>query len=129
METIYLVEDAPAVRERLLELLGGLPDTRVVGIAADAEGAIADILEGHPDAVVLDLHLAHGSGFDVLRAVHAAAPDIDVYILTNFAAEPTRRMAARLGARGLFDKSTEFARVREVLAARAPQPEDSRRLS
>lgn len=119
MKTVYLVEDAPLVRERLLELLRDLPDTSVVGIAARANEAIAEILADRPDIVVLDLRLEQGSGFDVLRAVHEAAPEIDVYMLSSFAAEPTRRLAARLGARGFFDKSTEFERVREAVSAHA----------
>jgi ActR/RegA family two-component response regulator len=68
--------------------------------------------------VVLDLKLADGSGFDVLRAVRGAAPGIDVYMLTNFASEPYRRLAERLGARDLFDKTTEFERVREAILDR-----------
>ena len=105
--------------ERLLEMLQDLPDTSVVGIAARANEAIAEILADRPDIVVLDLRLEQGSGFDVLRAVHEAAPEIDVYMLSSFAAEPTRRLAARLGARGFFDKATEFERVRDAVAARA----------
>ena len=51
-------------------------------------------------------------------AVHEAAPEIDVYMLSSFATEPYRRLAARLGARDFFDKSSEFQRVRDTLAAR-----------
>ena len=64
---------------------------------------------------LLDLHLAQGSGFDVLRAVCLQAPEIDFYMLSNFAAGPYRQLAGRLGARGFFDKSTEFGRVRDAI--------------
>lgn len=117
-QDIFIVEDSALVRERLLELLGELPETRVVGTAAGADEAIRDILADRPDVVLLDLRLAQGSGFDVLRALHEAAPEIDVYMLSSFATEPYRRLAARLGARDFFDKSTEFGRVRDTLAAR-----------
>jgi len=119
--TVYLVEDAPLVRERLLELLQGVPDASVVGVSDRAGDAIREILAKRPDVVIVDLHLAEGSGFDVLRAVHQAAPEIAVYVLTSFAAEPTRRVAQRLGASGFFDKATEFERVCEAVAARTPQ--------
>jgi DNA-binding NarL/FixJ family response regulator len=55
----------------------------------------------------------------VLRAVQAAAPAIEVYMLSNFASEPYRRLAAELGARDFFDKSSEIERVRDVVAGRA----------
>jgi DNA-binding NarL/FixJ family response regulator len=69
--------------------------------------------------VLLDLCLERSSGFDVLRELQAREPGIDVYMLSNFASEPYRRHAARLGARGFFDKSNEFERVRDVIAQRA----------
>ena len=116
---IYVVEDSPAVRDRLIEMFGLIPHARVVGHAATADAAICEILENKPDLVVLDLHLAEGSGFDVLRAVHPRAPGIEFYMLSNFSADPYRQLAERLGALGFFDKSKEFERVRDVVAKRA----------
>lgn len=118
-QSIFIVEDAPLVRERLLEMLDAVPGARVVGCAAGADQAIREILARRPDVVVLDIRLAQGSGFEVLRAVHEAAPEIDVYMLSSFATDPYRHLALRLGARDFFDKSADFARVRDLIAARA----------
>jgi DNA-binding NarL/FixJ family response regulator len=119
MQKVFLVEDSGPVRQRLNDLLAAA-GARVVGHAATAQAAIEGILQARPDVVVLDLTLAQGSsGFDVLRAVHAREPQIDIYMLSNFSTEPYRRVAAQLGARGFFDKSSEFERVRDVVAARA----------
>ena len=41
-----------------------------------------------PGVVLLDISLAAGSGFDVLRAVRPQAPEIDVYVLSNVSAYP-----------------------------------------
>lgn len=119
LQSIFVVEDSALVRERLLEMLDALPDAHVVGVATRADQAIQDILAEHPDIVLLDVRLEQGSGFDVLRAVRELAPEVDVYMLSSFATDPYRQLALRLGARGYFDKSTEFGRVREALAARA----------
>ena len=117
---IFLVEDSQPVRERLAAMLGAIPGATLVGQAEHAEPAIREILATHPDVVVLDLGLAGGtSGFDVLRAVRPQAPEIEFYMLSNFAADPYRQLAARLGARAFFDKSKEFERVREAIAQRA----------
>jgi DNA-binding NarL/FixJ family response regulator len=67
--------------------------------------------------VVLDLSLKKGNGFDVLRAVRTRAPEIRFFVLTNHPIESFRAVATRLGARGFFDKSSEFGKLREVLAA------------
>ena len=64
------------------------------------------------------VHLADGSsGLDVLRALQEQAPAIKVFVLTNFPSDAYRRASERFGARGFFDKSSEFERLREVLAA------------
>jgi len=119
MQTVYVVEDSALVRERLIEMLDATPGTLVVGAAARADEAIRDILEERPDVVLLDLKLAQGSGFDVLRVVHERAPEVTVYMLSSFASDPYRQLAARLGAQDFFDKSNEFERVRDIIAARS----------
>lgn len=117
---IFLVEDSPPIRVRLAEMLAAIPGASLVGVAERADAAIRDILAKRPDVVVLDLSLAGGtSGFEVLRGVCREAPEIDFYMLSNFAAEPYRSLAERLGAREFFDKSTEFDRVRQIIAERA----------
>ncbi len=116
---VFLVEDSATIRERVAAMLEATANAELVGHAADADAAIRDILAGCPDVVLLDISLAGGSGFDVLRAVRPRAPQIDFYVLSNVSAYPYRQLADTLGARGFFDKSTEFERVRELLAARA----------
>jgi len=119
MQSVFLVEDSASIRERLVRLLESVPGAQVIGQAADADEAIAAILAARPDVVLLDLQLDTGSGFDVLRAVHSLEPSIAFYMLSNFASEPYRRHAERLGARGFFDKSTDFDRLRDLVARRA----------
>ncbi len=119
---IFLVEDSAAVRERLADMFRAIPGAQLVGEASHAEPAIRAILAARPEVVMLDLGLAEGSsGFDVLRAVHPQAPEIDFYMLSNFSADPYRQLAERLGARDFFDKSKELARVRHLVAQRAAE--------
>lgn len=119
MKKIFLVEDSPLVLTRLKELLAGAPGAEVVGEAATAAGAIAGILAARPDIAFVDLNLLEGSGFDVLRALRRRLPELDVYMLSSFAEYPYRQLAERLGAKGYFDKTKDFGRVREVVAQHA----------
>jgi DNA-binding NarL/FixJ family response regulator len=120
MTSVFIVDDSPLIRDRLRAFLAEIPGVDAVGEAGGADDAIAAILQARPEVVLLDLHLAQGSGFDVLRAVRDAAPEIDVYMLSSYSSYPYRELAGRLGARGYFDKASEFERICEVLAARAP---------
>lgn len=116
---VFLVEDSPEILQRIEADLALIPGVSTIGHADTAADAIRDVLAQHPDVVLLDLRLRQGTGMDVLRALHASAPEIDVYLCSSYAGEPYRGMALRLGAREVFDKSTEFGLVRETLARRA----------
>jgi DNA-binding NarL/FixJ family response regulator len=116
---VFLVEDSTLVRERLEAMLARVPGTAIVGRASTATDAIRDILATRPQLVVLDVQLAQGSGFDVLRELHARAPELPVVMLSNYSSDPYRQIAERFGARGFFDKSKDFERVRDVVAAGA----------
>ena len=107
------------LRPRLEVMLGSIPGARLIGQSAGAQDAIRAILALRPDAVVLDLHLEEGSGFDVLKALQKVSLQVAVYVLTNFPTEPYRRKAEQLGARGFFDKSGDLGRLRDALATHA----------
>src|SRR5438876_9297256 len=111
---VFLVEDSPMVRQRLETMLAEVPGTEIVGRASGATAAIRDILATRPDLVVLDLQLAEGGGLDVLRELHAKAPELDVVMLSNYSSDPYRQIAERFGARAFFDKTKEFERVRDA---------------
>jgi DNA-binding NarL/FixJ family response regulator len=114
---VFLVEDSPLLRTRLEAMISSIPGAQAVAHADGADEAIRQILAVRPDAVVLDIHLKQGNGFDILRAVAKAAPEIAFYVLTNYPLESYRQRAERLGVRGFFDKSAEFERLREALAS------------
>ena len=111
-----MVEDSPLLRSRLEAMIAAIPGANAVGHAEGADDAVRQILAMLPDAVVLDIHLKQGNGFDILRAVAAKAPHVRFYVLTNHPMEGYRLAAERLGARGFFDKSTEFERLKQALS-------------
>ncbi len=113
---VFIVDDSTSIRLRLNEMLRRMSDVSVVGEADSANAAVDGILRTHPDSVLLDLNLMGKSGMDVLRTVHGQAPDIVFVVLTNHSEPQYRRACARAGARYFLDKSTEFERVREVIA-------------
>jgi DNA-binding NarL/FixJ family response regulator len=115
---VFVVEDTPAIRMRI-EAMVVEAGAAAVGNASGVEAAIRSILDLHPALVILDIQLADGTGFDVLRAIRSQAPDVDIYLFSNFAAYPYRQLAERLGARGFFDKSREFDSMRDLIAQRA----------
>jgi DNA-binding NarL/FixJ family response regulator len=116
---VFVVEDSAAVRERLLELVDSIDGARCTGYAGTASAAIEGIRSLRPDAVILDLRLAEGNGFDVMRALRDDGPGPDFYVLSSFAIEPYRRLALRMGAAAFLDKVTELSAIRDLIAQRA----------
>ena len=114
---VFIVDDSPSIRSRLVEMLGRMEHIQVVGEATSAAQAVDGILAKRPDSVLLDLNLAAGSsGMQVLREVRQRAPEIVFVVLTNHAEAQYRRACDRAGAAYFIDKSTEFERVRDVIA-------------
>jgi DNA-binding NarL/FixJ family response regulator len=115
---VFVVEDSVPIRERIESMISEA-GAATAGRAAGVTAAIDGILEQRPDLVILDLQLADGTGFEVLRALRTRAPGIDVYLCSNYASYPYRQLAERLGAKGFFDKSREFGLMRDAVALRA----------
>ena len=118
--TVFIVDDLPAMRERLAELMGAIAGVQIVGEAGTPAEAIDGILRTNPDCVLLDYQLIDGTGVDVLRAVHPQSPDIAFIVLTNHATPQHRRACLDAGARHFLDKSTEFGRIRSAIAELEP---------
>ena len=116
---VFVAEDSPLIRDRLVEMLGEVDGVTVVGAVDTPDEAIAGILRTNPDYVVLDYQLKGGTAVDVLRAVHLRSPATVFLVLTNHANPQYRRICLEAGAGFFFDKSLEFDKVRDVVAAAA----------
>jgi DNA-binding NarL/FixJ family response regulator len=113
---VFIVDDSAPIRLRLAEIIGRMDGVEIAGESGCAREAIAAILRTRPDSVVLDLNLMGRTGLDVMRAVAPREPDIVFVVLTNHSEPQYRAASEEAGARYFLDKSTEFERVREVIA-------------
>jgi DNA-binding NarL/FixJ family response regulator len=118
--SVFVVEDSDEIRRRLVGLLEDSGDISVVGEATNSAAAIDGILNTRPRAVVLDLHLAPGSGVEVLRETHPKVPDTMFIVLTGHPDEAYKKVCLKLGATHFLDKTKEFANVVPLIRALAP---------
>lgn len=108
---VMLVEDSALIREALREALDDSNVARFDGFAASSNEAIAILRSRRFDMVVVDIELAHGTGFDVLQDINQ--PDFPYpppirMVLTNHAYVIYRHRAQALGVKYFFDKSMHF---------------------
>jgi DNA-binding NarL/FixJ family response regulator len=113
---VLVVEDSEVVRTRLVAMLGELRGVHVAGEAASVADAVAQLPAGHLDAVLVDLRLPDGDGFDVIRAAKALTPPPAVVVLTSYAYPQLRTRSIAAGADWFLDKATEFPRIPQILS-------------
>jgi two-component system, NarL family, response regulator DevR len=113
---VFLVEDSQLIRERLIEKIASTRKTEFVGSAETASEAVEKLSKLDCDAIVLDINLARGSGFEVLRSVRAnRAHRPRVIVFTNYAYPYYRQLTMEMGADFFLDKATEFDRLLEII--------------
>lgn len=115
MRTVYIVDDAQVVRERLIGMIADVEGTVLAGATGDPREAVTAIRRLRPDAVILDIRMPGMSGITVLREIKKNRPSTVVIMLTNYPFEPYRRECAEAGADYFLNKSTEFERINEIL--------------
>ena len=95
---VLLVEDDAAFAAFLGIALGAGVEPAAVQAVGDLIGALEQIRQTNPDAVVLDLNLPDSDGLATLRAVLASAPQMPIVVLTGLADVDVARQALQLGA-------------------------------
>ncbi|MGH7768399.1 MAG: response regulator [Candidatus Binatia bacterium] len=126
---VFIVDDSPIVRERLVTLLSELEAVEVVGQSENAAEATRLIRELRPDAVVLDIRLASGNGIDVLRTIKKERPDVVVIMLTLYPDPQYRESCMKAGASFFLDKATGFEKISEALKTCRSARETVKRIS
>lgn len=114
-----LVEDSPEIRERLRNMIDGIPCLKLVGNVDNEADAVRDIGAAQPDLVILDLTLASGNGMEVLRQIKLQGFAGMVIVLTNYAYPQYRKKCMGLGADYFLDKSQEIEILNELLVSLA----------
>ena len=120
---ILLVDDHPAVSQRIGELLAGsVPDAEVVSAVSGEEGLSLAWTQPF-DLVLLDLRLPGRSGIEILKELRAIKPLLPVIIVSSLPDSPYATLARRAGAIDFVTKSAlvqELGRaVKSALGARA----------
>lgn len=112
-QRVLLIEDEPNIIEAISYILS--KDGWTVHTHSDGETAMAKVLQGVPDLIILDVMLPGRSGYDILRDLRAdgATHDVPVMMLTARGQAKDREMAASLGATQFMTKPFSNAEVLE----------------
>lgn len=128
MKTVYVVDDSALIRERLIEMLSGLRNTRIVGATGDPMEAMNEIGALHPDVVILDIELPRKSGIELMRDIRRAGIRTHVIILSNYAYPQYRKGSLEAGAEFFVGKVKDFDFLPSILSSLDPGAEHGRTL-
>lgn len=103
---IFMVDDHEIVTRGIGGLLAATHDLQLVGVATTAADAMKDVLEAHPDVVLLDITLPDGSGIDVCRELRSRLPELRCLMLTSHDDEEAHLAALLAGAAGHLSKDS-----------------------
>jgi two-component system OmpR family response regulator len=122
---VLIVEDAPAIAERVAQVLANV-GANVVAICTMEDTALAACDRFRIDFAVIDLQLAQGTGFGVIRHLRPAnqpSRAAAVLVFTNHAVPALKVASFEAGADYFFDKAhgvDQLARIyRELVTANA----------
>jgi two-component system OmpR family response regulator len=117
MMNALVVEDSPQIAERLVELVS-IPDrVEVIATAATEDEALAACDKYTIGLAIVDLQLAQGTGFGVIRRLRASAGanPACIVVLTNHAVPALKVAAFEAGADYFLDKSKDFATIPRLI--------------
>lgn len=112
-----VVEDSPQIAERLVELVSVPNRVEVVATAATEDEALQACDRHTISLAIVDLQLAQGTGFGVIRRLRAATGTNPacIVVLTNHAVPALKVAAFEAGADYFLDKSKDFATIPRLI--------------
>jgi signal transduction histidine kinase len=110
----FLVIDDEVANTRLLQMMLEMAGARHVTTVVDPRSAEVMFMQGDPDIVLLDLHMPHLSGFDLLKRFRELRGEEErpaILVLTADITMETRRRALVAGADDFVTKPLDHTEV------------------
>lgn len=108
---VFLLDDHASVRTSVREALEDSGRIAVVGEAATAGEAVAQVPTVRPDVAILDVRLPDGSGVEVCREIRDLVPALRCVMLSSLPADDAVMQAILAGASGYFLKQIRASKL------------------
>jgi DNA-binding NarL/FixJ family response regulator len=130
MIRVLLVDDQSVIRQAVGSWLGAEPDMHIIGEAEDGESAVQLVTQLKPDIVLMDIDMPRLDGLAATSALHDAAPQSAVVILSLYDDDFLQTRARQAGAAAFVSKHQALdelaAVIREVARSLSgPAPMES----
>ncbi len=114
---VLIADDHPLFRDGLRALLDSIPQTEMVGEAANGEEALRQAADLRPDVILMDVQMPGLNGIEAMQRILHTNPDIGVIVLTMFEDDDVVFAALRAGARGYILKGADQTEILRAIGA------------
>lgn len=113
---VLIVEDSPAIAERLVQIVSRPGKVELAACVATEADALEACNGELFDLAIVDLQLAEGTGFPVVRRLRATRTGWPyVVVLTSHASPALKAAALGAGADLFLDKGRQFDRIERIV--------------
>ena len=117
---LLIVDDHPAFRHGIAQLIGKLPDVTICGEAENAQGALQSLRTLHPEVALIDVCMPGTNGIELIKLMLAEQPRLLILVLSMHDESLYALRALRAGAKGYVMKQQALeniiAALRKVIA-------------
>ena len=111
---VLVVDDQELFRRGLVMVLSGEDGIRVVGEAADGDGALELVSSSAPDVVLLDVYMPGRSGLETCAAIKEMSPSTRIVMLTASTSDQVLTTAMSAGAAGFVSKTSGLGELAQL---------------
>jgi len=112
---VAIVDDDEGIRASLAALIRRSPSFKLTGDYPDGETAIKEIPRHPPDVVLMDINMPGMKGFECVRQLKTAIPQVQFLMLTVYEDSDSLFNSLKAGASGYLLKRTASARLLEAI--------------
>jgi DNA-binding NarL/FixJ family response regulator len=112
---VFIVEDHPVYRDGLANLISSKSGWGVCGEAGNAKEALAEVERLKPNVVLVDIALPGRNGLELIKDLHATAPQAAVLVLSMHDELLYAERVLRAGGRGYIMKEEGPERIVEAI--------------
>ena len=112
---VAIVDDDEGIRTSLAALIRRSPSFKLTGDYADGETALKEIPRHPPDVVLMDINMPGMKGFECVKQLKAAIPQVQFLMLTVYEDSDSLFNSLKAGASGYLLKRTASSRLLEAI--------------
>jgi DNA-binding NarL/FixJ family response regulator len=112
---VVIVDDDEEIRAGLATLIRRAPNMKLIGEFANAEIALREIPRHVPDVVIMDINLPGMKGYECVRQLKSARPEVQFLMLTVYEDSDSLFNSLKAGASGYLLKRTASAKLLEAI--------------